>query len=66
MGAPARRLRIGLRRFRACNAVLVKLVRQENLMHIIEDDHAAPNIDVGYVTFNGSRILLPDGLALSC
>lgn len=66
IGGAAHRLKIGLQRFRACNAVLVKLVDQENLIPFLDDDHGVPNIDVGHVIFSGSRIALPGGLALSC
>ena len=66
MGGTARRLKIGLRHCRTCNAVLVKLVDQENLMAAFEDEHEAPNIDVGHIMISGNHIVLPDGLALSC
>ena len=64
--ASAHRLKIRLQHIRAGNAVLVKLVDQENLMAEFEDAHEAPNIDVSHVIFNGNHIMLPDGVALSC
>ena len=64
--ACAHRLKIGLQHVRAGNAVLVKLVDQENLMAKCSDEHEAPNIDVGHIIFKGSHIVLPDGVALSC
>ena len=56
---------------RAGNAVLVKLVDQENLAaehvtYTFEDKRERPNITVGHITFNGSHIALPGGVALSC
>ena len=62
----ARSLTIKLMYVRAGNAVLVKLVDQENLMAAFEDEHEAPNIDVGHVIFNGSHVVLPAGVALRC
>ena len=64
--ADARSLTIKLKYVRAGNAVLVKLVDQENLMAAFEDEHEAPNIDVGHVIFNGTHVVLPAGVALSC
>ena len=77
------RLKIGpLQRYWAGNAVLVKLVDQENLAaehgerglhfeggqldHQFEDERERPNITVSHVTFNGSHVVLPDGVALRC
>ena len=62
----ARSLAIKLKYVRAGNGVLVKLVDQENLMAMFEDEHEAPNIDVGHVIFNGSHVVLPAGVALRC
>ena len=62
----AHRLQISLQSPRACNAVLVKLVDQENLMAEYETARGAPNISICHVAFNGNAIVLPDGLALSC
>ena len=59
-------LKIKLQHFRAGNAVLVKLVDQEDLTREFEDDREELNINVGHVIFNGSHIVLPDGVALSC
>ena len=74
MVATAHRLKISLQHLRACNAVLVKLVDQEDLMAEIEDSPSAdsfhrrkrPNISVRHVTFTGKHVVLPDGMALSC
>ena len=62
----ARRLRISLWHHRACNAALVKLVDQENLIPVWDERHGVPNTDVSHVAFIGHRIVLPNGLALSC
>ena len=51
---------------RACNAVLVKLVDQENLMAQFGDEREQPNIYVRHVIFHGNHIVLPDNVALSC
>ena len=68
------RLKIGpLQRYWAGNGVLVKLVDQENLaaehaqrgLHF-EDKRERPNITVSHVTFNGSHVELPNGVALRC
>lgn len=61
-----RRLFIELTRHRACNAVLVKLIDQENLMSEFADVHDEPNIDASYIKFVGHHIELPDTTALSC
>ena len=67
------RLPINLRHMRAGNAVLVKLVDAENSVpphecfgYVYEDAREHPNISVSHVTFNGSHIVLPDSVALSC
>ena len=62
----AHRLTISLQSLQACNAVLIKLVDQENLMTEDEEARGAPNISVCHITFNGNAVVLPDGLALSC
>ena len=46
--------------------MLVKLVDQENLTRELGDDREEPNIMVSHIIFNGSHIVLPDGVALSC
>ena len=60
------RLTIGLKHLRACNAVIVKLVDQENLMAQYGDERARPNICVSQVNFRGYNVILPKSLALSC
>ena len=69
----AHRLSIGLKHYRACNAVLIKLVDQENRRdeleqrgHQIEGKPERPNITVSHIAFNGSRVKLPGGVALRC
>ena len=69
----AHRLSIGLKHYRACNAVLIKLVDQENRRaeleqpgHPIEGERERPHITVSHVAFNGSRIKLPASVALRC
>ena len=62
----ARSLKIKLEHCRAGNAVLVKLVDQENLTRELEDTREEPNISISHVIFNGSHVMLPDGVALSC
>ena len=68
LSAAACRLAIKLQRFRACNAVLVKLVDSLCLLGELlggaEFPH--PDIDVTHVIFSGSHIVLPDGLAVGC
>ena len=67
------RLTVKLQHPRACNAVLVKLVDQENLAAeynssycTFEDAREQPNISISHVIFNGHHISLPDGVELSC
>ena len=61
----ARSLKITLEHCRAGNAVLVKLVEPENL-YKLHNEREEPNISISHVIFNGSHIVLPDGVALRC
>ena len=61
---------IKLEHVRAGNAVLVKLVDQENLaaeveryQHDFEDKRTHPSISVSHVIFKGNQIVLPGGRA---
>ena len=65
--APPRadRMTIHLLHPRACNAVLVKLMDQENLMAEFGDARKHPNIYVRHIIFHGNHIALPDNVALS-
>lgn len=49
---------------RACNAVVIKLIDQENKMAEWSDIHDEPNIDATSIAFRGRQFLLPVGLHL--
>ena len=58
------RMTFPLKHPRACNAVVLKLLDQENLMAEWYDGHEEPNIDITSVAFRGRQFLLPHGLQL--
>lgn len=63
--AAARRLSVRLSRPVAGNAVLVKLVSQEDMMHLFHDQHDWPNIDMSHVGLSGKTVRLPPGVSLA-
>ena len=55
---------MSLSRPAAGNVVLVKLINQENLMHLFHDQHDWPNIDMTYVGLSGKLVALPPGVGV--
>ena len=53
-----------LTRPRSCNAVMVKLIAPEDLKEALHDFHDGTNIDVTFVSFEGTQTVLPDGVVL--
>jgi hypothetical protein len=58
-------LRVALARPVAANCLLVKLISQENLMHLMRDEHGWPNIDMSEVGVAGKVFELPPGAELA-
>jgi hypothetical protein len=58
-------LRVALARPVAANCLLVKLISQENLMHLMRDEHGWPNIDMSEVGVAGKVVELPLGAELA-
>lgn len=54
-----------LSRYVPANALFVKMINQENLMHHFHDDHSWPNIDMTSLAVYGKLVALPMGLHIS-